>query len=216
MNIPTNTVTETLEAEINLLKKQLKKEQEMNKKLLEVLKSSDNKEQLQSNIDVYIELKNKIEQMKSGVKSGNVGTNEIGWVSMLMIIAEGDYHIQHKLDALYIIGKLGSQETISWLTNFFRREPEPTIKSAAARAIGEIGVDHEGTAIQTFLFLLINGGGIKDEQVLYAVASATGALCRFSGPPLSEIGIKILSLLSAKNQPPIVRKQAEREFLSIK
>jgi len=162
------------------------------------------------------ELKIKLEQINSGIKSGRVGANEIAWVSTLMTIASGDFKIQYKLEALQMIGQIGSRETISWLINFFRREPEPMVKAASAKAIGDIGVDHEGTAIQSFLFLLINGGGIKDEQILIAVASATGALCRFSGPPLSETGVKILNLLGAGSQPQIVRKQAQIELSSIK
>jgi outer membrane protein assembly factor BamB len=161
------------------------------------------------------ELKNKLEQIKTGVKNGKVGANEIAWVSTLMTVASGDFHIQHKVDALQMLGRIGSQETISWLTNFFRKESEPTVKSAAAKAIGDIGVDHEGTAIQTFLFL-VNAGSIRDEQVLFSVVQATGALCRFSGPPLSETGIKILNLLTSKSRPPIVRKQADKELLSLK
>jgi outer membrane protein assembly factor BamB len=162
------------------------------------------------------EIKMKLEQINSGIKSGRVGTNEIAWVSTLMTISAGEFNIQYKLDALQMLGRIGSRETISWLINFFRREPEPMLRAAAARAVGEIGVDHEGVAIQTFLFLLINGSGIRDEQVLFAVASATGALCRFSGPPLSETGIKILNLLSADNQPPIVRRHAQNELSSLK
>jgi hypothetical protein len=161
------------------------------------------------------ELKYKLEHIKSGINNGKVGANEIAWVSTLMTVAAGDFHIQHKVDALQMLGRLGSQETISWLTNFFRKETEPTVKSASAKAIGDIGVDHEGTAIQSFLFLL-SAGSIRDEQVSFAVAQATGALCRFSGPPLSETGIKILNLLASKTQPPIVRRQAEKELLSLK
>ena len=162
------------------------------------------------------ETKLKLEQINSGIKTGRVGTNEINWVSTLMTIIAGEFNIQDKLDSLQMLGRIGSRETILWLINFFRREPDPTIKAAAARAIGDIGVDYEGTAIQTFLFLLINGGGIKDEQVLHAISTATGALCRFSGPPLSETGIKILNLLSSDNQPPVVRRQAQSELSSLK
>ncbi|MDR0302614.1 MAG: PQQ-binding-like beta-propeller repeat protein, partial [Treponema sp.] len=158
----------------------------------------------------------KLEQIKSGINSGRVGTDEIEWVSTLMKIAEGKFNIRHKLDALHLLGRIGSFETVPWLVNFFRRELDPLVRAAAAKAIGDIGVDHDGVAIQTFLFLLINGGGIKDEQVLLAIASATGALCRFSGPPLSESGIKILNLLTAGNQAPIVRRQAQNELSSLK
>jgi outer membrane protein assembly factor BamB len=162
------------------------------------------------------EIKIKLEQINFGIKAGRVGSNEIAWVSTLMTIASGEFFIQNRLDALQLLGKLGSRETISWLINFFRREPEPVIRAAAVMAIGDIGVDYEGVAIQTFLFLINNGGGIKDEQVLYAITMATGALCRFSGPPLSETGIKILSMLTKNSQPPIVRRQAQNELSSLK
>jgi outer membrane protein assembly factor BamB len=162
------------------------------------------------------ELKIKLEQIDSGIKSGRVGTNEIAWVSTLMTIIAGEFNLQYKLESIKMLGRIGSRETVPWLINYFRRETEPTLKSASAKAIGEIGVDNEGTAIQTFLFLLINGGGIKDEQVLSAITTATAALCRFSGPPLSETGIKILNLLNADNQPPIVRRHAQKELYSLK
>jgi outer membrane protein assembly factor BamB len=162
------------------------------------------------------EIITKLEQIRAGIKSGRVGTNEIAWVSTLMTIAAGEFNIQYKLDALQMLGWIGSQETVPWLTNFFRRELDPAVRAAAAKAVGDIGVDHEGIAIQTFLFLLVNGGGIRDEQVLIAIASSTGALCRFSGPPLSETGIKILNLLTAGNQLPIVRKYAQNELSSLK
>jgi len=162
------------------------------------------------------EIKLKLEQINSGIKAGRVGTNEIAWVSTLMTIAAGEFDIQNKLDALQMLGSIGSRETVSWLINFFRREQDPTVKAAAVRAVGDIGVDHEGTAIQTFLFLLNNGNGIRDEQILHAISMATGALCRFSGPPLSETGIKILNFLTSNTQPTIVRRQAQNELSSLK
>ena len=162
------------------------------------------------------ELNIRLEQISSGINAGRVGANELAWKSTLMTIITGQFHIRHKLAALQMLGKIGSQETIPWLTNLIRREHDSTIRAAAANAIGAIGVDPEGAAIQTFLFLLVNGGGIKDEQVLFAIASATGALCRFSGPPLSETGIRILNMLSANNQPSIVSRHARQELSSLR
>ena len=162
------------------------------------------------------ELNNMLERISFGIKNGRVGTNEPAWTSALMMVPASQFHIQYKLGALHLLGQIGSQETIPWLTNIFRRENEPAVKAAAAAAIGAIGVDPEGSAIEIFLYTIIQAGGIKDEQVLSAIASATGSLCRFSGPPLSEAGIKLLTLLSANNQPPIVSRLAKKELASLR
>jgi outer membrane protein assembly factor BamB len=111
--------------------------------------------------------------------------------------------------ALQLLSQIGSSETIPWLARFFRQETEQLVKAAAARAIGDIGVDPDGVALQEFQNAARAGG---DEQTLTAVASATGSLCRFSGPPLFTIGSRILVTLSGVNQPPAVRRQALKEM----
>ena len=162
------------------------------------------------------DIREKLQQIADAVREGNVGTNELLWTTFLMETASGHNHIRLKIAAINLLGQIGSQETIPWLANIFRREAEPLVRVAAAGAIGAIGVDPHGVAIQTFLNTIIQGGGIRDEQVLTSIASATGALCRFSGPPLSETGIRILSLLSVNSQPPIVSRQARRELASLR
>jgi len=157
-----------------------------------------------------------IELINSAIKSGNVGENEPVWTTFLLKISAGQEDIQLRLDALNLLGKIGSQETIPWLLNIFLKENEPTIRTAAVLTIGNIGVDPEGTALQTFLYSLIYDGSINNEILLLALTQATGTLCRFSGPPLSEIGIKILNILNAPNQPSIVRRQANKELSSLK
>jgi outer membrane protein assembly factor BamB len=54
-----------------------------------------------------------------------------------------------------------------------------------------------------------------DEAALTAVAAATGALCRFSGPPLSVAGVRILTVLSGYDNLPSARNQARRELQSL-
>jgi outer membrane protein assembly factor BamB len=156
----------------------------------------------------------KLEQLNTAINSGRIGSNEGAWKSFLLTISAQQQPLQFRISALNLLGKIGSQETIPWLINIFRSETEPTIRAAAVNAIGEIGVDPQGIAIQTFLYSIIHG--IRDEQVLIAIASATGALCRFSGPPLSETGVRILNLLTAGNQPPLARRQANRELASLR
>jgi outer membrane protein assembly factor BamB len=161
------------------------------------------------------EIKVKLEQIGAAINAGKVGANELEWITFLMTIIETSSNIQYRVFALNMLGKIGSQETISWLTNIFNKDADPTVKAAAAFAIGEIGVDPDGIAINSFHNSIVHSGGFKDEQVMAAIASSTGALCRFSGPPLSEMGVKILTFLSGDFQP-IVRQQAQKELASLK
>jgi len=157
-----------------------------------------------------------IELINRAIQSGKVGENEPVWTTFLLKISAEHEDIQLRLDALNLLGKIGSQETIPWLLNIFLNDKEPTIRTAAVLTIGSIGIDPEGIALQTFLYSLIYDGSTKNEIISLALAQTTGELCRFSGPPLSEIGIKILNILNAPNQPSIVRRQAKKEIASLR
>ncbi|MCL2266352.1 MAG: PQQ-binding-like beta-propeller repeat protein [Treponema sp.] len=161
------------------------------------------------------ETKAKIDQIAAGISAGAVGINEPEWTSFLLTTSAGRNPLQLRLAAIDLLGKIGSQETIQWLVNIFMNDSEPFIKAAAANAIGDIGVDPQGIAIQAFLFFVVRSS-TRDDFVLSAVASATGALCRFSGPPLSDSGIRILTLLSANTQPFMTRRQAVLEIESLR
>jgi outer membrane protein assembly factor BamB len=161
------------------------------------------------------EKRNMLEEIETAITAGRVGSNEPVWTSFLLMISESHDLIQLRLNALHLLGRIGSRETVPWLVNIFHRENEPVIKSAAAAAIGAIGVDPDGIALQAFLYTLVQRG-IKDEQVLISITSATGQLCRFSGPPLSETGIRILNLLCENYQPSVVRRQANMEIESLR
>jgi outer membrane protein assembly factor BamB len=122
-------------------------------------------------------------------------------------------HVRHRAEAARLLGYFGSRETIPFLADLYTRDPDPTVKAAAAEAIGRIGTDPEGTALQAFARTITS---IKDEQVLTATAQAIGSLCRFSGPPLSESGIKLLGILERDFMPPKARAQAKREIASLR
>ena len=162
------------------------------------------------------ELNLRLEQITAGLNTGRVGANEPAWKTLLMMIAESRFHIQRRLTALHLLGQIGSQETIPWLVTFYRQETEPAVRAAAIKTIGRIGVDPHGIAMQSFLFFVGSGAGVHDEQVLAAIVQATGALCRFSGPPLSETGVRILTTLTARTQHPVVRDLAIRELASLR
>jgi hypothetical protein len=77
-------------------------------------------------------------------------------------------------------------------------------------------MDPEGKAIQEFTAAVRTGNPLHDEQLFLAIAAATGALCRFSGPPLHDTGSQLLHLLNGSSQPPLVRRQAQSELDSLR
>jgi len=160
------------------------------------------------------EIRAKLDQIDAMIVSGRVGVNEPEWAAFLLSVSSGRQPFQYRLHALNLLGRIGSKETVPWLVDLFRRETDSSVRVAAAAAIGAIGVDPEGEALRTFSFMIVQG--LRDEQVLLSIASSTGALCRFSGPPLSETGVRILTLLSASSNPPVVRRQANTELSSLR
>ena len=114
--------------------------------------------------------------------------------------------------AAYALGDLGSSEVLPFLTNIFRRDPESVVRAAAAEAIGAIGSDPDGHAMEAFAEAIFPPVPMRDERLLFSTASSIGALCRFSGPPLSDMGIRLLVSLSSPDRPSIVRSKAQREL----
>ena len=156
----------------------------------------------------------KLTDIKNGVNAGNVGSNEPDWVSFLMTLSSNQESTINRITAIQLLGKLGSRETVPWLVNVYRKESDPVLKTAVINAIGSIGVDPEGTALQSILSSMTQI--VRDEMLVYAVISTAGALCRFSGPPLAELSIRILTILSSGTQPAVIRKQAEKELASLR
>jgi len=172
-------------------------------------------------------VKRELEIIQKGISSGMVGENELDWAAYLMETADGGYWpnttnirepkaiITHRILSLRLLSGIGSIETIPWLVSFFRRENEPLVRIAAAQAIGGIGMDPEGKALEEFTSIVRTGNSIHDEQLLITIASVTGALCRFSGPPLHDAGLLLLHMLNTPGQPPLARRQAQIELNSL-
>jgi outer membrane protein assembly factor BamB len=173
-------------------------------------------------------VKRELEIIQKGISSGMVGENELDWTAYLMETADGGYWpnptnirepkaiITHRILALQLLSSIGSIETIPWLVSFFRRESEPLVRIAAALAIGGIGMDPEGKVLQEFTSVVRTGNSIHHEQLLITIASVTGALCRFSGPPLHDAGLLLLHMLSTPGQPPLARRQAQIELNTLR
>ncbi|MDR2767493.1 MAG: PQQ-binding-like beta-propeller repeat protein [Treponema sp.] len=171
-------------------------------------------------IQMGAELAKITEQIKNGV-----GEHETDYTAYLMEIgssatgpqispAHPPVHVRQRGEALALLGLIGSREIIPFLAGVYVRDRDPSVRSAAAEAIGRIGVDPEGVALRAFSRAITTN--YRDEQVLVSTAVAIGSLCRFSGPPLSEAGLKLLGILERDFMPARARAQARRETASLR
>jgi outer membrane protein assembly factor BamB len=164
-------------------------------------------------------LNEKFAEIAERIRAGNVGDNEAAYTAYLMEAAGSSMspavspvrplvHVRYRAEAARLLGYIGSRETIGFLAGLFGKDPDPAVKAAAAEAIGRIGVDPDGIALRAFAL----AAGLQEERALTAAAGAIGSLCRFSGPPLSEDGIRLLNLLGGNAMPGRTRTRARREL----
>jgi outer membrane protein assembly factor BamB len=161
------------------------------------------------------------------IREGNIGTSEKEYAAWLMDVA-GSYtgsavnlssppvFVRQRAEAARLLSYIGSRETVPFLAGLFTRDKDPLVKAAAAEAIGRIGVDPEGFALQAFSNAIFPPAPLREEHVLTSIAAAAGAICRFSGPPLSDAGVQILTALAGSDRPPPARARAEREIQSLR
>jgi len=162
------------------------------------------------------EIQERLNEIRQAIRSGTVGTYEREYAAYLMETASSrQAYLQYRVEATRLLAYIGSRETIPFLANLFSRDSDFLVKAAAATAIGKIGVDPEGLALRAFENAILPPFRLLDEEALTAVAEATGALCRFSGPPLSEAGIRLLVILSGYEMYPSTRNQAQKEIRSL-
>jgi outer membrane protein assembly factor BamB len=168
----------------------------------------------------------RLSEIRRAIRNGNVGTREKEYAAWLMetagsllvnpgLLVLQPVHVTHRMEAARLLSYIGSRETIPFLAEVFNKDPEVLVKAAAAEAIGRIGIDPEGIALRSFERVFFPPFPHNNEILLTAVAAAIGALCRFSGPPLSAAGIRLLVALSGDDKPPATRRQAQSEIRSL-
>ncbi len=170
-----------------------------------------------------------LDEIAAAVRAWNIGEREEDYLAYLMEIAgkgvprtalrPGTPPIvspERRVRALTLLSIIGSRETVPFLAELFRRDAETAVAAAAAEALGRIGVDGEGQAMAAFAAAVLPPRAVRDERVLVSVAGAVGALCRFSGPPLSDAGVRLLVALSSDDRPPAVRSRAREELATLR
>ena len=175
------------------------------------------------------EMRQRFQSVHRAIRTGTVGASEKMYKAWLMEIAGSRLRnpfqrpvpsnslpdLRHRIEAARLLASIGSRETIPFLTDLFNRDPEPLVRAAAAEAIGRIGVDPDGIALRAFANAIFPPSALRNEAVLTAVAGAIGALCRFSGPPLSGTGIWLLAALAESYDLPRAMRQARLEMQSL-
>ncbi|MDR2900159.1 MAG: hypothetical protein LBV20_01385 [Treponema sp.] len=173
------------------------------------------------------ELRRELNRIESTILSGKTGANEAEYTAYLMELASGaisnsgrnassPVQAAQRVHALQLLSYIGSRETIPFLVTIFEKDPEPAAQAKAAEAIGRIGVDPEGLALKAFSMKIYSAASQRNVQVLSAAVKAAASLCRFSGPPLSDDGIKLLLLLASDPMPRLVRNQARQELETLR
>jgi outer membrane protein assembly factor BamB len=175
------------------------------------------------------EMRERLSRINRLVQAGTVGTEEKEFTAYLMEIADSvgpnpsrealiqaPVQVERRVEALRLLGYLGSRETIPFLAGLYAQDRDGLVKAAAAEAIGRIGVDPGGHALRAFTTLIFPPVPYRDDAVLAATAAAAGALCRFSGPPLSGDGIKLLVALAQDDRPRAVQNRAREELASLR
>ena len=167
------------------------------------------------------------DEIDRAIKSGQIGENEPDYAAFLMEVAgisllssyspvRPQVQILDRAECIRQLGFMGSCETIPFLARLFAHKftsgahagtyEDPEIQKACSEAIGRIGVDPAGDAIRAFTYLLGPDNAALDAGSIMAAATATRDLCRFSGPPLADAGIRLLRAFTVTNFPPIVKR----------
>ncbi|MDR3148063.1 MAG: PQQ-like beta-propeller repeat protein [Treponema sp.] len=167
-------------------------------------------------------LESQLGTIRRDIAAGRLAMQEPEYIAYLMEVAGAGQNpelshyaplvpIQYRVRSLQLLALIGSRELVPFLARIFREDQDPVIKNAAAQAIGAIGADKDGAALRAFSDLVLSST-LREEQVMSAIISTTGILCRYSGPPISETGIRILSNLSSPNRPNFIRNLAKQEL----
>jgi outer membrane protein assembly factor BamB len=171
------------------------------------------------------ELEARLEEIRAAIRNGNVGSREKEYAAWLMETSgnllsnprrPGAVQVRYRMEAAKLLAYIGSRETIPFLAELFSRDPDFHVKAAAAEAIGMIGVDPEGVAMRAFESAIYPPFPVRDEALLISAAASIGALCRFSGPPLSDAGVRLLITLQRVDKPQRAQRQAQREVASLR
>jgi hypothetical protein len=151
-------------------------------------------------------------KIRESIERGSLGEDEVIWTKILIAIADDiDKPQDLRVEALELLGAIGSRETVPFLTTLFANETRVSMQSAIVNALGNIGVDNNGRVMDVMDRIVTRRVINHDDVLLVEAAGAIRKLCLFSGPPLSVRGVAMLTKLST-DPSAIVSKRARAEL----
>jgi hypothetical protein len=160
-----------------------------------------------------------LEIIAEALRRGDVGANERIFASFLMDTCRVapmpqplPETVAERVEALALLGRLGSPEYIPFLTDVFVREPDTTIKAAAVRAIGAIGISRNTKTLDALVNAALPVFPLYDTVLVHEIIETAGKLVLINGPPAYRQGSAILGAFSSQQIFPGLQKRASSWF----
>lgn len=171
---------------------------------------------------------NLLDDVEKSIKSGNMGDGERYCLALCSALArskldadsgraaakEGIYP-RNRARACSLLGLLGSTESRDLLIQIIRRDPEPTVKAAAAEALGLIAWDGDGQSMTALRYACERAPYDGWEAFLMAAAGAIERISLYEGVPVSNEGIEALMALADGPYAVRVKKCAQEALYAI-
>jgi hypothetical protein len=161
------------------------------------------------------------------ISTGSIGQDELLFISYLMKIAgapsaipgtgayRNEVNEDERLEALALLGRFGSRETLPFLIALYNREKTAAVKIAIINTMAMIGVDPDFLVLTLFNAELAQSTIFSDEQVVTAMARCVGDICRFYGTPYYEGGAALLRSISTRTIFKTASRIARAELNSL-
>lgn len=162
-----------------------------------------------------------IADIEKRLDSATIGEKEAGDRGVLEAMARGSlseaewssarrrfqFFVRPRVEACRLLGKIGSPASIDALADIALSRADPSVRAAALRAMGAIGVDPGGGADRAFA--LATSATALDEEVASALVDAIEAIALRSGATPSPDAARSLMALSGPLYPAAVSARAE-------
>ncbi|MDR2468484.1 MAG: PQQ-binding-like beta-propeller repeat protein [Spirochaetaceae bacterium] len=162
--------------------------------------------------NLHLDYSEPLKELGNKIKRGRIGEDELEGARLLLgILSDNRTLTTDRIEAARLLGSIGSQEAIQFLSRCLVNETEAAVQAEIALALGQIGSDPQGRALNAFERLIERNQLSTNDALLTALAGALGTMSRFSGPPVSERAAGLLVQLSSVSSSA-ARQQAREEL----
>jgi outer membrane protein assembly factor BamB len=148
--------------------------------------------------------------IRAALGSGNLGANEAAYSTWLRTRAGTTSNsTQVRMEACLLLGQVGSPENLNFLANLFMNDRDSQVRASAAEAASLIGLDKDKIMMNAIAATLSSDSSQVDDTVLIAAINASAAICRFTGPTVSNELALILVMAYSRARSNAVQNAAK-------